>query len=341
MTFRKVETCDELLQQQDVKIIQSQIIDYVIYMREEQRKTAPTINTNLATIHKFYDTNDIELKWKRIKMYIGRGNNNNKSSKRDRPYSSFEISKMLEKADQRGRVAILLMSSTGMRVGALPSLRIRNLERMDKYNLYKITVYENEPEEYMTFCTPECAAAIDSYLEYRERNGERPLSEDSPLIREEFDINDEIRAVKPKMLGMEAFRRMIKRIGHDSGVMEKRAAIEPARKRGQKRPVKETHGFRKFYQTTSVSNGMSILYSEILMGHRSGGLALESYVRPSETDLLEGNDKMIGYAGVIDALTLDESQRLKREVQTLKIDKSKMEQVLERINLLEDKILNQ
>lgn len=51
---------------------------------------------------------------------------------------------MLEKADQRCRVAILLMASTGMRVGAIPLLRIRNLERIEKYSLYKVTVYENE-----------------------------------------------------------------------------------------------------------------------------------------------------------------------------------------------------
>ena len=71
---------------------------------------------------------------------------------------------MLEKADQRGRVAILLMASTGMRVGAIPLLKIRNLERLEKYSLYKVTVYENEDEEYITFCTPECAKEIESYL---------------------------------------------------------------------------------------------------------------------------------------------------------------------------------
>jgi hypothetical protein len=77
------------------------------------------------------------------------------------------------------------------------------------------------------------------------------------------------------------------------------------------------------------------------MGHRSGGLAIESYTKPTERDLLEGNDKMIGYVGVIDALTINEENRLRKEVQTLRIEKSKMEQVLERINKLEDKILNQ
>jgi hypothetical protein len=44
---------------------------------------------------------------------------------------------------------------------------------------------------------------------------------------------------------------------------------------------------------------------------------------------------------VVDSITIDEKNRLRREVEILKIDKSKMEQVLERINLLENKILNQ
>jgi integrase len=224
----------------------------------------------MAAIKKFYDTNDLELKWKKIKSCVGKGRNTR--SIRDRPYTSFEIAKMLEKADQRGRIAILLMSSSGIRVGAIPVLRIRNLERIEKFNIYKITVYENEDEEYITFCTPECATAIDSYLEYRQRHGERPLKEDSPLIREEFDIHDEIRASRPRFLGVQLFQKMIKHIGLRSGVMEKRPVLEMGR--GQRRPVKETHGFRKYFQTTSINAGMSPLYAEFLMGHTSGGRKL-------------------------------------------------------------------
>ena len=69
---------------------------------------------------------------------------------------------MLEKADQRCRVAILLMASTGMRVGAIPLLRIRNLERIEKYSLYKVTVYENEV----------IISNCDSYL---EKHFQRPF----------------------------------------------------------------------------------------------------------------------------------------------------------------------
>lgn len=99
----------------------------------------------MAIIRKFYDTNDIELKWKKIKSYIGKGKD--KLNKKDRPYTRVKISKMLEKADQRGRITILLMSSSGIQVGALLHLKIRDLQRIEKYNLYKIIVYENEDEE--------------------------------------------------------------------------------------------------------------------------------------------------------------------------------------------------
>jgi integrase len=328
MRFKKIENCD-LLIKEDPKIIQEQLIDYIIYMREELRNASHSINTRIAPIRKFYDCNDIELRWKKIKSYIGRNRSKRNNGKRDRAYTHTEIQRMLEKADQRGRVTILLMSSAGIRVGALPSLKIRNLEKIEEYSLYKITVYEGEDEEYTTFCTPECAKEIDSYLEYRQRHHEHPLKEDSPLVREEFDINDEIRAAHPRVLSVETFKKMIRSIGVRSGVIEKTAIIESGR--GHRRPVKETHGFRKFFQTTCIGNGMPPLHSEYLMGHHSGSLPVESYYRPSESDLLEGNDKMIGYVGVIDVLTINEENKLRRENQILQINKDKLETRLDKL----------
>jgi hypothetical protein len=75
------------------------------------------------------------------------------------------------------------------------------------------------------------------------------------------------------------------------------------------------------------------------MGQKSG--LEDAYLKLSEDELLEGDSKHVGYISIMDQLTINEENRLRREVQTLRIDKSKMEQVLERINLLENKILNQ
>jgi hypothetical protein len=67
---------------------------------------------------------------------------------------------VLEKVDQRGRTVILLMCPTGMREGAIHSIKIAHLQKL--HDTYKIIVYKNEPDEYITFCSPECAQAEHS-----------------------------------------------------------------------------------------------------------------------------------------------------------------------------------
>jgi hypothetical protein len=83
---------------------------------------------------------------------------------------------------------------------------------------------------------------------------------------------------------------------------------------------------------------MSPLYAEFLMGHSSGGLALESYVKPADSDLLEGNDKMIGYVGVIDALTINEEHKLRREVEHYKARASQFDSLRAEIDQLKEMI---
>lgn len=130
MRFRKVNDCSQP-SQGDPRLIQSQLIEYIIYLRENRKLGSNSINTNMAAVKKFYDTNDIALKWAKIKSYVGKGKGG--GGRKDRPYTIKEISKMLEKADQRGKIAILLMCSSGIRVGALSSLKIRNLEKIDMF----------------------------------------------------------------------------------------------------------------------------------------------------------------------------------------------------------------
>jgi len=125
---------------------------------------------------------------------------------------------------------------------------------------------------------------------------------------------------------------MIRTVGVRSGVIEKTAIIESGR--GHRRPVKETHGFRKFYQTTAIGNGMSPLHSEYLMGHHSGSLPVESYYRPSESDLLEGNDKMIGYVGAVDALLIRINDKLGLGLKDFQVNSSptRMKEINQRLN---------
>jgi len=66
---------------------------------------------------------------------------------------------------------ILLLASTGCRVGSLPGLTLGNLLKISNYGLYRITFYEGTNNEYYTFTTREAAKGIDTYLQYRQRCG--------------------------------------------------------------------------------------------------------------------------------------------------------------------------
>jgi integrase len=107
--------------------------------------------------------NDVILNWKKMKKFIKTEKTGNEANGRDRGYTHQEIQTILDFCDQRIKNVFLLLTSTGIRAGALHSLRIRDLEKID--DVYKVTVYSGDKEEYLTFCTPECAKEIDTYLE--------------------------------------------------------------------------------------------------------------------------------------------------------------------------------
>ena len=65
---------------------------------------------------------------------------------------------------------ILLASSWGLRIGAIPGLNVGSCEEYK--DLYKITVYENQAEEYIVFSTSELKKEIISYLVMCLRYGE-------------------------------------------------------------------------------------------------------------------------------------------------------------------------
>ena len=83
---------------------------------------------------------------------------------------------LLAISDEREKMIILLLSSTGMRVGALPQIKLKNIKKWEikenNQQIYQIQVYSSSSKyRYMTFSTPECALAIDNYLDLRRRFG--------------------------------------------------------------------------------------------------------------------------------------------------------------------------
>jgi integrase len=243
--------------------------------------------------------NSLTLHWKRLKKFKAK----HYSVVEDKPYSLDQIKVLVDAAPLRDKCMILTMCSAGLRRGALQYLRIRDLEKNTKYGLYKLFVYKKEQEQYISYCTPECTRYIDQYLDWRQRMGEQ-LKPNSPLFRVEFDTVTEIN--RPKAISPNTIAFMIQKLLHKTGV---RAPSEDHTLRSE---LMQTHGFRKFFKTTCINAGVHPLYSEYLMGHRTG--LTKSYFKPTDQELLEGNDKALGYVAAINDLTIDDKHRLAKKL---------------------------
>jgi integrase len=167
------------------------IVNYVLHLKNVAKQTAGkakcgeicvnSVKTYLSGIQSFFVHNNMVLHWKKIMKYCPEPVTNNLRS-----YTKEEIVKLLSLADPRDRCLILLMSSTGMRVGAIKALRKKHLKKLDESNIGILTVYaESKRDCYNALVTPECMAAIDEYLEYRRKQGER-ITDESFLIRNKF-----------------------------------------------------------------------------------------------------------------------------------------------------------
>ena len=309
MKFCNIDDYTDVLKIQPAKLA-SLIRDYIIYLKDGKKLSPATVSAYIAPISHFCEMNDVILNWKQIKKFKAKSRN----VIEDRPYSRQQIKVLIDAAPLRDKCIILLMSSAGLRRGALEHLRIRDLQKIEKYNLYKIHVYKKEQEEYTTYCTPECTRLIEEYLKWRERLGEK-LQPNTPLFRTQFDTVLSVN--KPKVLNGLAIAKMIARLINDVG-------IRPPTITNQKRTeLMQCHGFRKFFKTTCITAGMNPLYSEYVMGHRSG--LTKSYFKPSDTELLEGNDKALGYVSAINELTINEENRLRKKLNELAEKKEEIE----------------
>lgn len=285
------------LKETDPRKIEGMIIEFIIALKKEKSYSA--IRNYVSAILAYYKINDVILNTTKINKFMPSATR----VRKDRAYTHDEISQLLSIADERMRVIILLLASSGIRIGAIYSIRLRSLQEM------KLTVYENDREEYFTFITSECKKAIDVYLDMRSRYNEK-LNDDSYLIREQFDIKNPGKPRQVKTLTIE--RRLID--------MAIRLGI-----RNNQVPI--AHGFRKFFTTQVINSRVNPEIREMLLGHKIG--LASSYYRPTEQEMLEE------YQKAEDNLTIDPANRLQRKIETLTIEKSRLDRIEEKMLKME------
>jgi integrase len=304
------------------RLIESQIIDYIMTLRNDGLAYA-TVQFLLAPVLTFYQLNDVLLNRRKITRYL----REYKRVVKDRAYTTEEISKALQTADERMRLVILLLC-TGARIGSLPSLVLGNLTKLDM-GMYKIVIYEDTNNEYYTFATPELGQAIDNYLAYRIRSNERiSFNEvmqkwepgDAPLIRQQFDITDILQARNPKPMKLNSLRKLLTYHLIKTGLRTVEHPIEGRSAKRIRKSVPLGNGFRKWTISNFVRASLNHEVRQMLCDHK-GGYLDESYLRLSEEEVKSE------FMKAVDFLTISAENKLRREVETLRVQKTEMEEL--------------
>lgn len=176
---------------------------------ESGEVTAGTINNWLKAVRLFLEMNDVAMNWKKIKRMLPMI----RRYALDRVPTLEELREILDAADIRGKALTLVLVSSGIREGAVPSLRVsdysklrtaipdadsrgENLTSISNNSVSnpsfhqlvagKIVIYHGEPESYTAFISPEACIALDKYLDFRREHGEQ-INDSSPLFRDKFD----------------------------------------------------------------------------------------------------------------------------------------------------------
>jgi integrase len=302
--------------QNQSKVIENKIIEFIVWMKEKENKNHGAIKNYTTPVISFYKINDITLNTSKIMRFMPPKTR----VRKNRGYEYEEIQKLLHVADDRMKAVILILVSSGCRVGAIPTLHLRDLTRIESDNLYKITIYENQEEEYYSFLTPEASNAVDDYLDMRRRYGEK-VGPDSPLIREQFDVRDPFSIASPKPLNVITLKNKLVLLGERAGIRE-RSHLAECRKE-----VPAVHGLRKSFSTFADNAGMNIIQRRMLEGHSVG--IDDHYIKPRQADLLAE------YRKAIDALTIDPSKRLQRKVEKLETERDSLASLKDRLAALE------
>ena len=332
----KIKEVDDLLLHSNPRYIESQIIDYIMALRNSGISYA-TIQFLVTPIFTFYQLNDIILNRKKVSRYLGEY----KRVVRDQAYSTQQIQTALQHADQRMRMIILILSSTGCRVGSLPGLTLGNLTMLpqNKYGLYRIVFYEGTNNEYYTFTTREAAmTGIDPYLQYRQRCGEKITFNENiqkwepaviPLVRPQFDVSDILQVRDNKQpMKLNSLRKALENHLLRCGLRQREHPTAPNSTKRVRKTISLSTGFRKHVISTFIEAELNHEIRELLVDHST--MLDQHYFRPTEDQVLAE------YMKAEPSLTIDPSMRLRKEVETLKVEKQSWESLREEVNGLKE-----
>jgi len=335
------EKCNQLYEfskKINVNVIQSYIIKFINYQKtriENKEISEGTLVNYIKAIKLFYSMNDIIINWKKL----GKGIPAERHNADDRIPTLEEIKKLLDHPDKRIRPVVLTMLSAGFRVGSWNYLKWKHIIPIKRNNVViaaKIILVNTKINNrlYFSFITPEAYFSLKDWMDFRKLHGEDVTGE-SWLMRDTWEKLDRDHSHRiglaklPKKFGSQAIGNMIGEAWRIQGV---RDLLDPSDMTKKRHEFKSTHSFRKMFETKCQNAKMNHNNIKILMDHSLG--ESQNYHRPTEEELLQD------YLSVIDLLTINEENRLRNKVEMLEIEKSRIDSIELKMELLEKEFNN-
>jgi len=335
----KAENFVRYAKENDAEKVTDLILNYMLYHINRAAKkiiSKSTVRNFYKPIKLFCDINSIMFNSRVITRGIPSGSENSN----DRIPTREEIKEILNYTDRRLKPITYTMISSGIRIGAWEYLKWKNIiplyNENNKIIAAKIIVYDGEPEQYFSFITPEAYNALNEWMEFRQTQGEK-ITGKSWLMRDLWNtghilINSKNTNLNkgtsgsvsmPKRAGSDSIRMIFNRAWRIQNIRSYTLDMNSNKRRHE---FKTTHSLRKYFETRALEH-MKLLNVKMLMGHDTG--LEKSYYRPTEQEILKD------YLNVVDLLTINEENRLQRKIETLTIEKSRLDRIEEKMLKME------
>lgn len=245
--FCRIRDFDSMLSLEPKKS-QEMVEDYVFSLKAKGLR-GNGIRSRLAGIKMFYYVNDVILNWDKIFRML----KEERKSGNDKAYSKKEIVMLLDKTKQiTHKALILLLASSGCRVGAISELHVRDIQDFGE-GCKCIKVYSDTKYEYHTFLTPEASDYLDKHLEIMKKTG--------------IGSNDLVFPAKSK-----SYSTMISRVSRQLR----------GKKIDNRYEIAGLHGLRKFFDTVlKGNNDVNPNIAEKLTGHSKTFYLDNVYFKPT------------------------------------------------------------
>ncbi|MGA8084454.1 MAG: hypothetical protein WB988_21585, partial [Candidatus Nitrosopolaris sp.] len=181
-----------------------------------------------------------------------------------------------------------------IRVGAIHSLKVNSIKRLDS-EVGIATVYpESKDSVYATLVTPEFLTSLDEYLKYRKSQGEK-ITAESWLIRDKFATFSN-RTNNPLPPSDQSIRKQMRFLLRKAGLPFE--------------DLQPDHSLRKFFNTALMNSDVAYTFKELLMGH---SVKLDNVYYDKDNEKSQ-QKILLEYMKAIDALTINDEYRLKKKI---------------------------